>query len=170
MKKVVKVFRYNRFSPLRNKMIPYREVKCERPLTIAERKIVRRNIVSNILCLILPLIAIASGGAFTALAMEISPWFWFGLVATALCVVGTFFVMGEYDATGDLIAHFEDWGFEIEQLKWEQFYDEQMHNMTVWRKQHPLEEAVRKAQESQNCIDIVEAARLYAEQYFKGVL
>ena len=170
MKEVVKEFRYNRFSPLQNKMVEGDKKICTRPLTIEERKIVKRADFYGWLIPICGIIGFLGTLTFGVMAGVISLWFLIGVPFTIAFYGVCDWAMNKYDDCHEKMSHFNEWGFDVEQLMWEQHYDQQMLNMTIWRKQHPLEEAVRKAQESGNCVDIVEAARLYAEQYFKGVL
>ena len=54
-------------------------------------------------------------------------------------------------------------GFDDEILRWEQITQEQNDIAQQWRAEHPLEEAIRKAQLSKNSVDIATAMREYAE-------
>ena len=54
-------------------------------------------------------------------------------------------------------------GFGDEILRWEQITQEQNDIAKQWRAEHPLEEAIRKAQLSKNSVDIATAMREYAE-------
>lgn len=53
-------------------------------------------------------------------------------------------------------------GFDDEILRWEQITYEQNEIAKKWRAEHPLEEAIRKAQLSKNSVDIATAMREYA--------
>lgn len=169
MKKVSRTFYYHQFSPALNKITTGEKKICSRSLTNAERKTIR--LYHLFIALFITTIV------FSVSVIIISVWFsqtytplfltGIGLGLIAICSSAPLCAKAmQYE---DKISAFNQWGFETEELLWEQHYDEQMQLMTAWRKEHPLEEAVRKAQESNNCVDIVEAARLYAEQYFKGV-
>lgn len=54
-------------------------------------------------------------------------------------------------------------GFDDEILRWEQITQEQNDIAQQWRAEHPLEEAIRKAQLSKSSVDIATAMREYAE-------
>lgn len=67
-------------------------------------------------------------------------------------------------AYNKVFANSEETGFEDEILRWEQITQEQNDIAEKWRAEHPLEEAIRKAQLSKNSVDIAALARLYAQE------
>jgi uncharacterized membrane protein len=87
---------------------------------------------------------------------------------------GVFFIIAliasvfiEYKCTkiyDKIFANSEETGFEDEILRWEQITQEQNNIAEKWRAEHPLEEAIRKAQLSKNSVDIAALARLYAQE------
>lgn len=64
-----------------------------------------------------------------------------------------------------ILETMEDYGFDVEILKWEQQTQEQNIIAQEWRAEHEFEELIRKAKLSVNCNDIAQAARYYAEHY-----
>lgn len=61
----------------------------------------------------------------------------------------------------DQIACFNDSGFEAEELLYNQISQEENDKAEKWRAEHPLEEAIRRAQETKNCNDIAALLKLY---------
>lgn len=64
----------------------------------------------------------------------------------------------------DKVESLNDYGFDTEILKWKQQSQEQNDIAEKWRAEHPLEEAIRKAQLSKNSVDIAALARLYMQE------
>lgn len=64
---------------------------------------------------------------------------------------------------GSVMLNAQDIGFDDEILRWEQITQEQNDIAKQWRAEHPLEEAIRKAQLSKSPVDIATAMREYAE-------
>lgn len=64
---------------------------------------------------------------------------------------------------GSVMLNAQDIGFDDEILRWEQITQEQNDIAKQWRAEHPLEEAIRKAQLSKSSVDIATAMREYAE-------
>lgn len=60
-----------------------------------------------------------------------------------------------------ILETMEDYGFDAEILQWEQQTQEENDKAAKWRTEHPLEEAIRKAQETKNCNDIAALLKLY---------
>jgi hypothetical protein len=67
------------------------------------------------------------------------------------------------DKYESIMDNAQDIGFDDEILRWEQITQEQNDIAQQWRAEHPLEEAIRKAQLSKNSVDIATAMREYAE-------
>ena len=65
----------------------------------------------------------------------------------------------------DKVDSFNDYGFDVEILQWEQQTQEQNEIAEKWRAEHEFEELIRKAKLSANCNDIAQAARYYAQHY-----
>ena len=66
------------------------------------------------------------------------------------------------------VSSFNDYGFDVEILQWEQITQEQNIIAQEWRAEHEFEELIRKAKLSTNSTDIAKAAKYYAEHYIKG--
>ena len=62
-----------------------------------------------------------------------------------------------------IMLNAQEIGFDDEILRWEQITYEQNEIAKKWRAEHPLEEAIRKAQLSKSSVDIATAMREYAE-------
>lgn len=79
--------------------------------------------------------------------------------------IASFFIERKCTKIYDKIfSNSEETGFEDEIFRWEQITQEQNDIAEKWRAEHPLEEAIRKAQLSKNSVDIAALARLYAQE------
>lgn len=60
-----------------------------------------------------------------------------------------------------ILANMENHGFEAEEFLYDQVSQEENDKAAKWRAKHPLEEAIRKAQQTKNCNDIAALLKLY---------
>jgi hypothetical protein len=162
-KTVTRTFDYRKFSCSTNKW--YSELKdYTRPMSKQEEKIVRKyNMLIACALFSIPLILITS----IVYGLLIPNLLW-GLLLIPFVMGATclfLHLLHKAWALEDIIRHFNDYGFDTEKLIWEGELERQKEICNAWRAQHPFEEAIRKAQESNSSVDIAAAARLYAEQY-----
>ena len=161
MKEVVKWFDYQEFSP-RTGRFHTKPYSVTRPMTKDER------IISFCYDLALWIFVIAFAATLIAsitiaciieesiALLYILPIM---VIGTAICALSWYWAQ----KLENKIDHFADWGFEIEELIYAQKQGEQNDIAEAWRAGHPLEEAIRKAQNTRNCTDIAELAREFAK-------
>lgn len=92
---------------------------------------------------------------------------WWDLILIPITIAWAYLISEEIKycfRLEDKVDSFNDYGFDTEILKWEQITQEQNIIAQEWRAEHPLEEAIRKAQLSKNSVDIAALARLYAQE------
>lgn len=142
-------------------------VTWERALTKEEQKIYNFYYIAVRLCIIMSIIFFI--GAFAPIgiceALNLPIWVTFLLCATSLCLLCTFFSVGIDTETKkeEFIEEARKSGFEQEEEKLRTHNAREEEKATIWRREHPLEESIRKALESKNCNDIAALARLYAK-------
>ena len=163
MKTIKRTMYYPSFDEKTNSF-DYNEFTHERPMTAKERK---WNIASNIFwwglvgifIVSLILTAVFCSNENPNLIGAISLGVMLGSLIIML-TVGR--VMSDKDDR--IMGLAADEGFDDEILRWEQICQEQNDLAEEWRKNHPLEEAIRKAQLTKNCNDIAAVAREFAKQ------
>jgi len=89
-------------------------------------------------------------------------WICLGILVGSVLVMVTVepIITTKYNS---VMLNAQDIGFDDEILRWEQITQEQNDIAKQWRAEHPLEEAIRKAQLSKSSVDIATAMREYAE-------
>lgn len=89
-------------------------------------------------------------------------WICLGIMLGSFIIMATVgrIVTTKYESIMD---NAQEVGFDDEILRWEQITYEQNEIAEKWRAEHPLEEAIRKAQLSKTPVDIATAMRKYAE-------
>ena len=103
----------------------------------------------------------------TAICLEINRETLIGWVSLGImlgsCII--MLIVGRFIVTkyNSVMLNAQDIGFDDEILRWEQITYEQNEIAEKWRAEHPLEEAIRKAQLSKSSVDIATAMREYAE-------
>ena len=103
----------------------------------------------------------------TAICLEINRETFIGWVSLGImlgsCII--MLIVGRLVVTkyNSVMLNAQDIGFDDEILRWEQITQEQNDIAQQWRAEHPLEEAIRKAQLSKSSVDIATAMREYAE-------
>lgn len=162
MKTVKRTMYYPTFNEKQN-TFSYEEFDHERPMSPKERK---WHIATTILEAIL--ITVFLVGLTLFIIGACNDWVFLGipaLIAMAvdmvLFTIYHFTIERHYDC---IMLNAQDIGFDDEILRWEQITQEQNIIAQEWRAEHPLEEAIRKAQLSKNCVDIAALARLYAQE------
>ena len=152
--KITRNFEYHVFNDSKNAFEVDRIETAERSMTEDERKEYRtfrlRETLGIILCILFAI------GGIIMFVVSNDRWYYimFGFGLIVFCAFALTF--GE-NAALDISSLFEvakSSGFYTENLVWEQSELEQNDIAKEWRKNHPLEEKIRKAQESENCVDI----------------
>ena len=161
-KTVKRTMYYPTFNKKENQF-DYKEVTHERAMTAKERNI---QIKYHLSCwLFVAMIAIYALGLILALATAVT---WWDLILIPITIVWAYLMSKETKycfRLEDKVSSFNDYGFDVEILKWEQITQEQNIIAQEWRFEHEFEELIRKAKLSANCNDIAQAARYYAEHY-----
>ena len=159
MKTVKRTMYFPKFSEKCNDF-SYEERTFERPMTAQERKVNLIDTLINcisfsIILLSLALFIIAVGGNFQTL----------GFVSLVFCVafmaIAVLYEIYAKKKIYPIIERMGDIGFDAEVLQWEQITQEENDKAAKWREAHPLEEAIRKAQQTKNCNDIAALLKLY---------
>lgn len=161
-KTVKRTMYYPTFNEKKNEF-DYEEVTHERPMTEKEQAIR----IKYILCCWLAVICIAiyAVGLILSLAISLTVW---DLILIPITIIWAWAIARIMDYAlrlEDKISGFDDYGFDIEILKWGQQTQEQNEIAEKWRADHEFEELIRKAKLSANCNDIAQAAKYYAQHY-----
>lgn len=161
--KIKRDFDYHVFNDSKNAFEVNRRETAERSMTEDERKKYRTFWLREVCGFILGIL-FAVGG-IVMLAASNDRWYYilfgFGLI-TFCAFAWTFGANAEVDISS-LIEVAKSSGFYTENLVWEQSELEQNDIAKEWRKNHPLEEKIRKAQESENCVDIAAVLKYCGE-------
>ena len=167
MKTVKRTMYYPTFNEKTNEF-DYKEVTHERNMTEKERK---ANLASTIfLWISITAILISFALLFISLVGNFA--------ILGLSALGVFVILSILTAVLErmwiekkvypILETMGDYGFDAENLQWEQQTQEQNDIAEKWRTEHEFEELIRKAKMSANCNDIAQAAKYYAEHYIKG--
>ena len=161
MKEVVKWFDYQEFNPCTGRF-DYKPYSAVRPMTKEERII---SSCYNLTLWIFVIAFVAMLIASITIACIMNEPIALLYIAPIMAIGITVCALSWYWSLKleDKIDHFTDWGFEIEELMYAQKQGEQNDIAEAWRAEHPLEEAIRKAQSTKNCTDIAELAREFAK-------
>ncbi len=100
-------------------------------------------------------------GLIFALAIEINLWDLTLIPITVVWVWLLVTMLNQLFKWEEQICDFQNHGFETEELQYDQVAQEQNDIAEKWRAEHPLEEAIRKAQKTKNCNDIAALLKLY---------
>lgn len=167
MKTIKRTMYYPTFNEKTNEF-DYKEVIHERPMTEKERKADLAHTVFLWISIMAILIA------FVLLFVGMIG----NLEILGLSALGAFVILSILTAVLErtwiekkiypILETMDDYGFDAENLQWEQQTQEQNNIAEKWRAEHEFEELIRKAKLSANCNDIAQAAKYYAEHYIKG--
>ena len=140
----------------------YIEYTHERPMTKKELKWERLWIAFFAITLVILLISTVCFIIGAILNIEILGYS--ALIGVAITIVTmVLFSLTLEKKYNAIMLNAQDIGFDDEILRWEQITQEQNDIAQQWRAEHPLEEAIRKAQLSKSSVDIATAIREYAE-------
>lgn len=158
MKTIKRTMHFPRFNEKVNDFY-YEKHTYERPMTEKERNL---QIRYKLLIALFTVYAITLPiGLILALATEVNLW---DLVLIPIVLVWSWLfakMLNTLLEWEDQIISFNDYGFEAEELLYEQVSQEENDKAAKWRAEHPLEEAIRKVQETKNCNDIAALLKLY---------
>lgn len=164
-KTVKRTMYYPTFNTQTNEF-DYKEVAHERPMTKKELNISIKYYLS---CwLFVAMIVVYGIGLIFALSISVT---WWDLMWIPITAIWGWLMYQELKLCFNLedkVSSFNDYGFDVEILQWEQITQEQNIIAQEWRAEHEFEELIRKAKLSANCNDIAQVAKYYAEHYIKG--
>jgi len=165
-KTVKRTMYYPTFNTKTNEF-DYKEITHERPMTEKE---LNMSIKYYLSCwLFVAMIVIHGVGLILSLSISVT---WLDLIWIPITVGWAYLMSKEVQycfRLEDKVDNFNDHGFDIEILKWEQVTQEQNIIAQEWRAEHEFEELIRKAKLSANCNDIAQAAKYYAEHYINKI-
>lgn len=158
MKTIKRTMHFPKFNEKVNDFY-YEKHTYERPMTEKEHNL---QIRYKLLIALFTVYAITLPiGLILALATEVNLW---DLILIPIVLVWSWLfakMLNTLLKWEDQIISFNDYGFEAEEFLYNQISQEENDKAAKWRAEHPLEEAVRKAQETKNCNDIAALLKLY---------
>lgn len=161
--KITRDFDYHIFDTSKNAFEVERTETAKRSMTEDERKKYKTFRLKEVIGIIFSIL-FAVGGLIMFTASN-DRWYYilfgFGLV-TLFGFVLTFAGNAAIDISS-LLETAKNSGFYTEYLVWEQSELDQNDIAKEWRASHPLEEKIRKAQESGNCVDVAAVLKYCGE-------
>lgn len=159
---VYKKYAFHRFDEATNEIVFDHEITACRIMTSAERKQYKRLRIASVVFSILFLLCAAAGVALMLLTTTVLP-VWFcgvGIGCIFLCAIPFDFAL-QYSEAVEFMKEEEllKTGFEDEDAAYQSMEDDIEDRAKVWREAHPLEEKIRIAKETDNCVDIAELVR-----------
>lgn len=159
---VYKKYTFHRFNESTNEIEFDHEITAHRLMTPAERKQYKRLYIAGVVFGVLSLLSAVAGLAFIILTENVLPdWFcWIGIACILLCALPLHFFQQYAGDAHDMREYkFKETGFEDEDAAYQSMEDYVKDRAKVWREAHPLEEKIRIAKETGNCVDIAELVR-----------
>ena len=159
MKSVKRTMYYPEFNPTKNEF-DYTEITHERDMTKQEK---RANTAIRIFwwlstsSLLVTLVLFVIGVQIDNPTLGFCGLGAFVILAILIAILDSCWITKVYLFLG----HASDYGFDFEVMDWEQTCQQQNDIAEKWRAEHPLEEAIRRAQETKNCNDIATLLKLY---------
>lgn len=166
-KRIYKEYTYHRFNPLTNDIEFDRSITVNREMTPAEKKKYSRFHFLGIFYTIVALATIAAGIVITLLANQgvLSRWFCFCVLFILLAAIPLRFSFEYFEKSDYLLnKEFPAVGFEEYDRVHEDSEEYQQDCAEIWRATHPLEEKIRRAKQSGNCVDIADLVK-YCETH-----
>lgn len=154
--KIMRDFEYHVFNDSKNAFEVDKIETAKRSMTEDERKEYKTFRLKETFGLILGILFAVGGGGIVVLAVSNNRWYFilFGFGLLVFCAFAWIFGGNAALDITLLLETAKGSGFYTENLVWEQSELEQNDIAKEWRENHPLEEKIRKAQESENCVDI----------------
>lgn len=159
---VYKKYTFHRFNEATNEIEFDHAITAHRRMTPAERKQYKKLYIAGWVLGVLSLLCVVSGLALIILTDAVLPaWFCgVGLACILLCALPLRFSLQYAGDAHDMREYkFQKTGFEDEDAAYQSMEDYVKDCAEVWRAAHPLEEKIRIAKKSGNCVDIAELVR-----------
>lgn len=159
---VYKKYTFHRFNESTNEIEFDHKITAHRLMTPAERKQYKRLYIAGVVLGLLSLLCVVAGLALIILTDAVLPaWFCgVGLACILLCALPLRFAL-QYGDDAKCLKEKEllKTGFEDEDAAYQSMEDYVKDCAKVWREAHPLEEKIRIAKNTGNCVDIAELVR-----------
>lgn len=159
---VYKKYTFHRFNESTNEIEVDHEITAHRLMTPAERKQYKRLCIAGVVFGVLSLLFAVAGLTLIILTENVlSAWYCgVGLACILLCALPLRFSLQYAGDAHDMREYkLQETGFEDEDAAYQSMEDGVKDRAKVWREAHPLEEKIRIAKKTGNCVDIAELVR-----------
>lgn len=163
MKTIHRTFYYHKFDEKKNEIVLNEEKIVERSMTEDEQKQYKKKSIWVWFWRILSFILFSTFLAFMILC-NFSVTYLIGFFVFAI-LFGISFSLTTMiqDDRDNLLEYFSNSGFQLENIIWEEHELAVNDEAKAWREAHPLEEKIRQAKESGNCVDIAAVLKYCGE-------
>lgn len=163
---VYKKYTCHRFDEATNEIVFYYQIIANRPMTPTEQKQYTRLHIASVILYVLSLLSAVAGLSFIILTKDVLP-VWYcgvGIACILLCALPLYFAQ-QYGDDAEYLKEkeFLKTGFEDEDATYESLENYVKECAKVWREAHPLEEKIRIAKETGNCVDIAAVMKYCGE-------
>ena len=159
---VYKKYTFHRFNESTNEIEVDHEITAHRLMTPAERKQYKRLYIAGVAFGVLSLLSAMAGLTLIILTENVlSAWYCVvGLACILLCALPLYFSLQYAGNAHDMrVYKLQETGLEDEDAAYQSMEDYVRECAKVWRNAHPLEEKIRIAKKTGNCVDIAELVR-----------
>lgn len=167
---VTREFIYHKFDETKNEIVIDEEqtYTATRSMTIEEaRQYKKEKRLLWFLGIIVPITALSPW--FIAIFLDppiVIPCI---ILCIFLFIISMIFFSIQQDKIENLLEYFSNSGFIIENIGWEAHELEVNDEAKRWRGSHPLEEKIRLAKESGNCVDIAAVLKYCGEDLINNI-
>lgn len=171
MKTIRRTFYYHKFDEKKNEIVCDDEKIVKRSMTEKEQKQYKKK---SIFVWFWRILFFVSFAAFVAIAImchitSYQPYVIALLFVAVVVGVSFSFAMRTADDLENLLEYFSNSGFQLENMIWEEHELAVNDEAKAWREAHPLEEKIRKAKESGNCVDIAAVLKYCGEDLVNNI-
>ena len=167
---VTREFIYHKFDEKKNEIVVDEEqtYTATRSMTVEEaRQYKKEKRLLWFLGIIVPITALSSW--LTAIFLNPPILIPCIILCIFLFVISMIFFSIQQDKVENLLEYFSNSGFLIENTVWEAHELEVNDEAKRWRESHPLEEKIRLAKESGNCVDIAAVLKYCGEDLVNNI-
>lgn len=171
MKTVRRTFCYPKFDEKKNEIVWNDEKIAERSMTEDEQRQYKKKSVFVWFWRILFFMSFAAFLVITVMYYTTSCKWLVTILLPVIVIVGVSFafVMITAGDLENLLEYFSNSGFQLENMIWEERELAVNDEAKAWREAHPLEEKIRKAKESGNCVDIAAVLKYCGEDLINNI-
>ena len=167
---VAREFIYHKFDEKKNEIVVDNEqtYTATRSMTIEEAKQYKKE---KRLLLFLGIVLSITALSLVPTAMFLAPPILIPCLFLCILLFVIFMKLFsiQLDKIDNLLEYFSNSGFIIENISWEAHELEVNDEAKRWRESHPLEEKIRLAKESGNCIDIAAVLKYCGEDLINNI-